>query len=166
MKSTLIGIFVASLFVVPATAQNLNKIQEAVRSRDQEWARFFDAKDLDKATNAFADDGVLLPQNQPSAVGHEAIRKNLAGLFALPNLKIGWTPVRIVVSKAGDIGYTSGAYNISFTNGGKTVNDKGKYLTVWKAQKDGTWKVAVDMFNTDIFPSHAGGEVASTAGPQ
>jgi ketosteroid isomerase-like protein len=165
MKSTWIGMFVASLLVVQATAQNLTRIQEAVRSHDQEWARFFDAKDLDKATNAFADDGVLLPQNQPSAVGHEAIRKNLEGLFSLPNLKVGWTPVRIVVSKSGDIGYTSGAYNISFTNGGKTVNDTGKYLTIWKAQKDGTWKVAVDMFNTDMLPRHAG-ESASASGTQ
>jgi hypothetical protein len=31
--------------------------------------------------------------------------------------------------------------------------DKGKYLTVWKKQADGSWKVLFDMFNSDLPPS-------------
>jgi uncharacterized protein (TIGR02246 family) len=155
MKATYVAIVVSVLFVLQSTAQELSKAQQAMRAHDQEWAAAFDSKDLDRATDAFSEDGVLLPQNQASCVGREAIRKNLRGLFSLPNLKISWTPVRIVVSKSGDLGYTSGAYRISFTDrDGKTVNDKGKYLTVWKAQKDGSWKVAADMFNTDLVPGH------------
>jgi len=33
------------------------------------------------------------------------------------------------------------------------VVDNGKYLTVWKKQADGSWKVLFDMFNTDMPPS-------------
>jgi len=156
MKATYVAIVVSVLFVLQSTtAQELSKAQQAMRAHDQEWAAAFDSKDLDRAADAFSEDGVLLPQNQPSCVGRDAIRRNLQGLFSLPNLKINWTPVRIVVAKSGDLAYTSGAYRISFTDrGGKTVNDKGKYLTVWKAQKDGSWKVAADMFNTDLIPGH------------
>jgi ketosteroid isomerase-like protein len=38
---------------------------------------------------------------------------------------------------------------------GKTVSDKGKYVTVWKKQKDGSWKVLLDVFNTDLPPTGA-----------
>ena len=33
---------------------------------------------------------------------------------------------------------------------GKTVSDKGKYLTVWKKQPDGSWKVLLDIYNSDL----------------
>jgi ketosteroid isomerase-like protein len=28
--------------------------------------------------------------------------------------------------------------------------DKGKYVEIWKKQPDGSWKCAVDMFNSDL----------------
>jgi hypothetical protein len=32
----------------------------------------------------------------------------------------------------------------------KTVTDKGKYLTVYRKQADGTWKAVADMINSDL----------------
>ena len=44
-----------------------------------------------------------------------------------------------------------GAYEMSFNDpAGKPVSDKGKYVTIWVKQQDGKWKVAVDMFNSDL----------------
>jgi ketosteroid isomerase-like protein len=38
---------------------------------------------------------------------------------------------------------------------GKMVMDDGKYATVWKKQVDGSWKLAVDMFNSNMpLPLH------------
>jgi ketosteroid isomerase-like protein len=33
---------------------------------------------------------------------------------------------------------------------GTSVNDRGKYLEVWKKQADGTWKCVMDMWNSDL----------------
>jgi ketosteroid isomerase-like protein len=30
------------------------------------------------------------------------------------------------------------------------VNDRGKYMVVWKRQADGSWKIHRDMFNTNL----------------
>jgi ketosteroid isomerase-like protein len=30
------------------------------------------------------------------------------------------------------------------------VEDRGKYLEIWKRQADGSWKVALDIFNSDL----------------
>ena len=35
---------------------------------------------------------------------------------------------------------------------GKLVAEPGKWLSVWKKQADGSWKVVVDTYNTDIKP--------------
>ena len=56
-------------------------------------------------------------------------------------------------SKSDDLGYSMGLYELSYKDAdGNPVADHGKYMTVWKKSSDGTWKVAADMFNTNIAP--------------
>ena len=33
--------------------------------------------------------------------------------------------------------------------GGEAVSDSGKYVVVWKHESDGSWKLAVDIWNTN-----------------
>jgi ketosteroid isomerase-like protein len=41
--------------------------------------------------------------------------------------------------------------NMDFApEGGQAMIDKGKYLVVMKRQVDGSWKVAVDIWNSDL----------------
>jgi ketosteroid isomerase-like protein len=81
----------------------------------------------------------------------DAIGKLFSGFFALPALKISWHPVRVQVAKSGELGYTSGTYQMAFNDpSGKAISDTGKYVTVWKKQSDGSWKVLLDIFNSDL----------------
>ena len=92
--------------------------------------------------------------NTPIATGAVAIRTLFSELFGLPGFSIKWTPVRASVSRSGDLGYTSGVYHFSFRDAKrKTIHDVGKYVTVWKKQSDGSWKVMLDIFNSDLPPS-------------
>jgi ketosteroid isomerase-like protein len=44
------------------------------------------------------------------------------------------------------MGYTWGNYEFKTTNkDGKEEAEKGIYMTVWKKQKDGSWKVVADV---------------------
>src|ERR687883_2042274 len=87
---------------------------DAIRAADQEWLKVFAAKDLDKSVAFVTDDGSVLAPNAPIATGHAAIRQLFSGFFALPNLKISWHPVRVEVARSGELGYTSGAYEMIF----------------------------------------------------
>jgi len=67
-----------------------------------------------------------------------------------------WTPVKAEMSASGDLGYTYGNYVYTAKNkDGKLVANYGKYTSIWKKQKDGQWKVVVDMGNSSPDPKSA-----------
>lgn len=59
--------------------------------------------------------------------------------------KLTWQPVAADVSAAGDLGYTTGPWEFR----PKTLTDKptgfGHYVTVWKKQTNGNWRMALDI---------------------
>ncbi len=64
-----------------------------------------------------------------------------------------WTPVKADMAESGDLGYTYGNYIYTAKNKeGKLVANYGKYTSIWKKQKDGQWKVVVDMGNSSPDP--------------
>ena len=95
----------------------------------------------------YADDAVELPNGAPAIVGKAAIAKTM-GFLDQPDNKLTWTPVGADIAASGDLGYTYGTYEFHTKDkDGKPVVSQGKYMTVWKLQKDGSWKVELDMGN-------------------
>ena len=96
----------------------------------------------------------MLVPNAPIVTGKDAIAKFIASAFALQDYKITWHPNKAEVARSGELGYTSGTYEMSFKDAsGKTSSDKGKYVMVWKKQADGAWKVLLDISNSDLSPA-------------
>ena len=155
MKRTLNGLAVLSvslLLVSLLFAQKASATREnAIRAADEGWARVFGAKDLKASLDFCADDASFMAPSAPVAVGREVIGKSFAAFFTLPDLKITWRPSKIEVARSGELGYSTGAYEMSFKDpSGKTLSDKGKYVTIWKQQPNGSWKVICDIFNSDL----------------
>lgn len=138
--------------IAPADDKGAVRSQDeaALRALDLAWSEAASRKDLDATVSYMADDGETLAPNEPPARDKAAIRASWGNLLALPNLTIGWQPLRVAVAASGDLGYTSGSYTVSFSDpAGKKVTDQGKYLEVWK-KVDGKWKCVADAFNSDI----------------
>jgi ketosteroid isomerase-like protein len=84
------------------------------------------------------------------AVGRAAAKKVWAAYFADPSFTISWKTVHAGMSKSGDLGFTTGTYEDSYkAPDGKVVTEKGKYVCIWKKQKDGSWKAIHDIWNSD-----------------
>lgn len=99
----------------------------------------------------YAEDGVELPNGESIVQGKEAIRKSL-GEWA-PGMSLTWKPVKAEMAASGDLGYTYGTFEFRAKDkDGHPIVRYGKYATVWKRQKDGSWKVAMDMGNSG--PEH------------
>jgi ketosteroid isomerase-like protein len=66
----------------------------------------------------------------------------------------------VVVAKGDDIAYTQGVYTMTYSEPktGMTLIEKGKYVTVYKKQDDGTWKAVEDIDNADAPATQAPAE--------
>ena len=125
--------------------------ESAIRDLDAQWSKATGMKNLQQFVSFFADDATFLPPNVAAITSKEAIQKWGSELMANPGFAVAWQPTNAEVSHGGDLGYTLGSYELKLTGPkGKPVMDRGKYLTVWKKQADGGWKVAVDIFNSDL----------------
>ena len=51
----------------------------------------------------------------------------------------------------GDTAIEVGSYTLDIQpEGGNLITDIGKYVVVFKRQADGSWKLATDIFNSDM----------------
>ena len=141
------------VLVVSGCAQKVDVEAEraTLRNADAEWSNVTGAKDVDGFVAAFAENGSILPPNTPILTGSEAIRQWASEMVANPGFALGWQPTTVEVSTAGDLGYTVGTYELTLQDvQGNPLTDRGKYVTVWKKQPDGKWKVVADIFNSDL----------------
>jgi uncharacterized protein (TIGR02246 family) len=139
----------------------------ALRQADTDWAATLAAKDLDGFLGYFAPDAVVLPPHLPAMNGAEAIRQWATTSFNFPGFAVTWNVTSVEVAAAGDMGYTLGDFTFHVEFDGTPLDDHGKYVTNWKKQADGTWKVVVDAFNSDVeFMPPPGTAPADTAGAQ
>ncbi len=100
----------------------------------------------------YADDSVEVPNGGPLIQGKANIAPGMSFLDDKNN-RLLWTPVGADISASGDLGYTYGTFEFhSKDKEGKSTVDYGKYTSIWKLQKDGSWKVVLDMGNASPGP--------------
>jgi ketosteroid isomerase-like protein len=139
----------AFLLSLPASvAADMSAEAKVLAKLDDDWAAAAATGDAKRVSMFYAENAIAYPPNAPMASGRAAAEKVWAAYFADASFKISWKTTHAEVK--GDLGYTSGTYQDSYKGpDGKTVNEKGKYLCVWKKQGDGTWKAIHDMWNSD-----------------
>lgn len=139
----------------PAQAVDLETERAALMAADDAFSEAYQASDDPAATLSagFLDDANLLAPDMPMARGKEASIAIFAALELLPEYSLRWKAEIAEVGGGGDLGYTIGPYHMEFQDPeGNPVVIDGKFMTIWKKQDDGAWKIAVDMFNTDGTP--------------
>ncbi|MDQ1591515.1 MAG: hypothetical protein QOG71_2142 [Pyrinomonadaceae bacterium] len=111
----------------------------------------------------FADDGINF-QPHPTNT-REAFLKRPAPATR-PPVTLYWEPVFADVSRAGDLGYTTGPYRLSDQSAERRPTQHGYYFSIWKRQSDGAWKVAVDVGIQTPAPDEAERRIRFQAAPQ
>jgi ketosteroid isomerase-like protein len=90
--------------------------------------------------------GVATPDTKllsESGKGFDAVKSGYKNTPATATLT--WTPAEAEVSQGGDMGYTWGRYEYRDRGAnGKVAVQTGTYVTVWRRQPDGSWKVVLD----------------------
>ena len=91
-----------------------------------------------------APDAVVKRQNDTLIKGSNEIGKYYSGDF-YKTAKAYWKPDFVDISNDGTMAYTYGKYRwVATDKDGKVSEFRGVFHTVWKRQKDGSWKYVWD----------------------
>ncbi len=115
---------------------------------DRDFASLADRiGDADAFNQYLTDDATQLPADSAPRHGRSQISDSLR---SLPPMKLQWTPQAASVSDDGTMGWTWGDWTIVGTGKASAATfAHGRYLDVWKRQKDGSWKVVADIGNAE-----------------
>lgn len=106
--------------------------------------------DVAKLLTNYTDDAILMLPNSPAMRGHAGMEPGIKAMMetvTFSDVKIATEDVMI----SGDIAVETGSNEMTLTpKGGKPMVDKGKYITVWKRQADGSWKIVRDASNSNL----------------
>jgi ketosteroid isomerase-like protein len=129
----------------------------ALQTADAEWSKST-AAGPDAFVGFLADGGTVMPPNEAAVSGAAAVKDWATKMMSMPGFGVTWAANVVEVAASGDVGCTSGSYDLhaNMPNGSQ-FTDRGKYLTVWKKDASGAWKVAYDMFNSDMPAPGAAG---------
>jgi ketosteroid isomerase-like protein len=131
----------AMLAAAPAAAAD----SSGLAARAATWEKEYNAGNLAGVVALYASDGCRMPPNQEAVHGSDAIRAQLKA-----GKDRGLAKVKIAVTAAessGDLGYGTGTYVITGTNGSHI--DHGKWMLTSK-KSNGAWKTQCDIFNSDM----------------
>ena len=143
MRRCIWFLLMAGWSVACGSSANVAQERDTLLRLDREWSD--SVKDLDKFLSYYAADASVYPPGMPVGTGSGAIRDTITKMVAAPGFSLQFGGTKADVSASGDVGYTTGTYQATM-NG---ATEKGKYVTVWKKQSDGQWKVMEDIFNAD-----------------
>jgi ketosteroid isomerase-like protein len=91
----------------------------------------------------FAEDGVALGNEKAPLIGKVAILKSAN--WDPKVYQLTWTPTDAMMGPSGDMGYTWGHFEgHSKDANGNPVTIKGRYMTIWRKEANGQWKVVLD----------------------
>jgi ketosteroid isomerase-like protein len=120
---------------------------------DQAFAEAIGEGGLSLWADFFTEDGAMIQEGAGEIRGTEAIRAaSEASAGAITSFT--WAPDRAAVSTGGDLGYTVGHFRTT-AMGPDSVEmlRTGLYVSIWRRQADGSWKVEMDLGNPDSAPT-------------
>jgi ketosteroid isomerase-like protein len=120
---------------------------DAVNRVAQEILEALLAKDSAKANSYYAPYAVIATPGRPAAKDGPAVSKAIRTDTEDPNFKMTLSNEKTEVASSGDLAYRRGSFTITFTNPqtNQPENGAGTYLTVFKKQADGNWKIVEDF---------------------
>lgn len=134
----------ALLFVAPALA---GPNEEALIKTDRAFSAMAKSKGPAAAYAAFAaPDARMFDDGEGVVTGMDKIQKILEAEYAEGGT-VSWTPKEAQASDDGTMGFTIGDW-VYVTDG--SPDQTGWYVTIWRKQKDGSWKFSVDADTTEV----------------
>lgn len=130
-----------------APKPDLNSERAAVVKADSAWLAAAQARDVDSTVSFWTEDARVIGPGQPAVTGTAGVRKMVADGFANPSFSVNWKTTEVVMGPSGDVAYSFGTNQFTVPNSAGTVDTlRGNSVVVWRKDRDGRWRAAVDTW--------------------
>jgi ketosteroid isomerase-like protein len=123
----------------------MGKYIQSLIDVDRNFYKISAQKGLGRAFIDFANDSVILMRDKEfPIIGKVDLSKHY--LNHEGDIKpLYWDPVKAESAPDGQLGYTFGKWEYQdIDKDGKKITLYGNYITIWKKEKDGSWKYEID----------------------
>lgn len=150
-------VFLLALIQFTSFSQNIidaDKGKQEIKQADIDFSNLSKEKGMRDAFLAYiAGDGVLLRPYMMPVEGFTAVKKFLDE--GNTDFVLTWSPLFADISISGEMGYTYGTYELTYKDEKEvSVTRKGTYVTIWKKDKEGKWKLVLDTGNPGTEPKN------------
>jgi ketosteroid isomerase-like protein len=118
---------------------------------DRAFARDTAERGLDGWMSWFAADAARFAPGGEITRGTAAIREHDASIFSDPTVRLVWEPTGGGLFDDGDHGFTVGRYDVVKSADGSPPEtlSRGSYVSIWRRDASGAWKVILDTGSAD-----------------
>ena len=130
-----------------ATKARLDSLRNDLLQTDNAFSQLSEQKGRNAAFIAYAAEHatMLRPYSMP-VTGKDTIISLFKG-YPDSSYALTWVPIRADVARSGELGFTYGTYLLKIKNVG---NEEGTYCTIWKKDKNHSWKFVLDTGNEGL----------------
>jgi ketosteroid isomerase-like protein len=136
----------------------LKTSEQAIHEATLALLRAVNTSDLEAVMGIWDDNGTLMPPGHASVQGHPAIRTYFEQLFKQNRFEFAFTSSQISIESTlavERVVYSAAAWSL---DGGSTHRDSGKGVHVYRRHESGSWKLIMDVWNSDGPDSKLTGE--------
>jgi ketosteroid isomerase-like protein len=158
MKKTIVSkivLFVAMLFLaMKMNAQTNDELKAQIMAINKDMAQAMVNGNTQKSLSYYTADAISMPNNMQMVEGIDAIKKSDEDMMQSGMKVQSFETNTLKVMSSGNMITEIGTYKISMTapNATDPINDHGKYVTIWEKQPDGSLKIKLEIWNTDVNP--------------
>jgi ketosteroid isomerase-like protein len=144
-------VFTATLI----NAQDIAELKEKVQMMNDMYADVMINGDASTLWQHYTDDVISMPSYEPMMKGIDACKASYKRMMESGMKMTAFKTTVTDVMQSGNMVVDIGTYEITMMipqMGDQPWSDHGKYMTIWELQADGSLKVKVETWNTDVNP--------------
>ncbi len=149
MRVNPVNLFIPVLLISLSCNENgaadPGKVKAEIANAEKDFEKMAAEKGIAEAFWYYADSNAVIKRtNDTLILGKENIKNYYSAAF-YKSATVKWSPDFIEVAEKGDLAYTYGKYRWQSRDSAGVITEfKGVFHTVWKKQKDGSWKYVWD----------------------
>jgi uncharacterized protein (TIGR02246 family) len=129
----------------PTPSAALAQARQAIDKGNVQWIEAWDKADASLLSRLFAEDGILLGRNGKIFKGPQQVFERQKPVMEGAGKGVKVTVTTVDLWLDGETAYETGKYSYKYQEKGQPVTEEGRYVTIWKRQSDGSWKIIMDM---------------------